>query len=140
MGCHFLFQGIFPTQGSNLCPCIGRWILHRRATREDILTMNDRLITAQSLLWGSQVCLSVRSFLPLPCSPSPVALATEGRALSCEFSVTFRFPVLCPPTDPSSLGRPPGSVLPSVFPLSCSWSVSVSGLQIGDAPLCALLS
>ena len=28
MGCHFLFQGIFPTQGSNHFSCIGRWILN----------------------------------------------------------------------------------------------------------------
>ena len=27
VGCHSLFQGIFPTQGSNLVFCIGRWIL-----------------------------------------------------------------------------------------------------------------
>ena len=26
--------GIFPDQGSNLCPCIGRWILNHCATRE----------------------------------------------------------------------------------------------------------
>ena len=34
MGCHFLLQGIFPTQGSNphLLHC--RWILHRWVTRE----------------------------------------------------------------------------------------------------------
>ena len=31
MGCHFLLQGIFLTQGLNLClllSCIGRWILY----------------------------------------------------------------------------------------------------------------
>ena len=32
VGCHALLQGIFPTQGSNLClyiSCIGRWVLYR---------------------------------------------------------------------------------------------------------------
>ena len=27
VGCHFLLQGIFPTQGSNYISCTGRWIL-----------------------------------------------------------------------------------------------------------------
>ena len=31
VGCHFLLQGIFPTQGLN---CIGRWILYHGATWE----------------------------------------------------------------------------------------------------------
>ena len=34
VGCHFLLQGIFPTQGSNLCVRIGRWILYHWATWE----------------------------------------------------------------------------------------------------------
>ena len=37
VGCHFCLQGIFPTQGSNLClPCLlhCRWILYRLVTRE----------------------------------------------------------------------------------------------------------
>ena len=34
VGCHFLFQGIFPTQGSNSCLLHCRWILYRQATRE----------------------------------------------------------------------------------------------------------
>ena len=28
MGCHFLLQGIFPSQGSNPCLLLGRWILY----------------------------------------------------------------------------------------------------------------
>ena len=35
-GCHFLLQGIFPTQGSNPCLLHCRWILHCWATREDL--------------------------------------------------------------------------------------------------------
>ena len=37
VGCHFLLQGIFPTQGWNpRCPCLlcGRWILYQWATWE----------------------------------------------------------------------------------------------------------
>ena len=32
--CHFLFQGIFPTQGPNLHLLLGRWILYHRTARE----------------------------------------------------------------------------------------------------------
>ena len=28
VGCRFLLQGIFPTQGSNLFSCIDRWVLY----------------------------------------------------------------------------------------------------------------
>ena len=34
VGCHFLLQGIFPTQGSNLPLLLGRWILYHWATCE----------------------------------------------------------------------------------------------------------
>ena len=34
VGCNFLLQGIFPTQGSNLHLLLGRWILNHRATWE----------------------------------------------------------------------------------------------------------
>ena len=34
MGCHFLLQGIFQIQGSNLRLLLGRWILYHGATRE----------------------------------------------------------------------------------------------------------
>ena len=40
MGCHFLLQGIFLTQESNLhllVSCIGRWILYHRATWETLV-------------------------------------------------------------------------------------------------------
>ena len=32
--CHFLLQGIFPTQGSNPCLLLGRWIRYHLATWE----------------------------------------------------------------------------------------------------------
>lgn len=34
VGCHFLLQGVFPTQGSNLCLLHCRWILYCWTTRE----------------------------------------------------------------------------------------------------------
>ena len=34
VGCHFLLQGIFPTQESNPCLLYCRWILYHSATRE----------------------------------------------------------------------------------------------------------
>ena len=34
VGCHFLLQGIFPTQGSSCISYLGRWILYHWATRE----------------------------------------------------------------------------------------------------------
>ena len=34
MGCHFLLQGIFPTQGLNTCLPLGQWILYHWTTRE----------------------------------------------------------------------------------------------------------
>ena len=44
VGCHFLLQGIFPTQGSNLClfvSCVGWQILYHCATWEDALQTTD---------------------------------------------------------------------------------------------------
>ena len=37
MGCHFLLQGIFPTQGSNPCLLLGRRILYQWATWEALI-------------------------------------------------------------------------------------------------------
>ena len=37
MGCHFLLQGNFPTQGSNPCLQVGRWILYHCATWEALI-------------------------------------------------------------------------------------------------------
>ena len=34
VGCHFLLQGIFPTQGSKLCLLLDGWILHHCASAE----------------------------------------------------------------------------------------------------------
>ena len=37
-------RGIFPDQGSNLCPCIGRWIPVHRATKESPLWGFDKAV------------------------------------------------------------------------------------------------
>ena len=39
MGCHFLIQRIFPTQGLNPGILLGRWILYHWATRETLSFM-----------------------------------------------------------------------------------------------------
>ena len=44
MGCHFLLQGIFPNQGSNLGLQLGRWILHHWVTREDRQKLYNSII------------------------------------------------------------------------------------------------
>ena len=50
VGCHFLLQEIFPTQGSNACLLLGRWILYHWATREDkyYVHMNGKVLGGQS--------------------------------------------------------------------------------------------
>ena len=40
-GCHFLFQGIFPTQGLNLC-LLGRWIHHWDTSEAHVLRILPR--------------------------------------------------------------------------------------------------
>ena len=49
MGCHFLLQGVFPTQGSY----VGRWILYHCTSWE----------THQPLAWGQPTCLLLCSIL-----------------------------------------------------------------------------
>ena len=41
VGCHFLLQGIFPTQGTNLRPLHCRWILYHWATGKPAFTSNS---------------------------------------------------------------------------------------------------
>ena len=49
VGCHFLLQGVFPTQGSY----VGRWILYHCTSWE----------THQPLAWGQPTCLLLCSIL-----------------------------------------------------------------------------
>ena len=45
VGCHFLLQGIFPTQGSDLRLLLGRWILKHWTTWEALLKRLERFAT-----------------------------------------------------------------------------------------------
>ena len=54
MGCHFLLQGIFPTQGSNLRLLHGRWILYR---------LSHQGSTVSCLYLGKSLCLHWFFFL-----------------------------------------------------------------------------
>ena len=53
-GCHFLLQGIFPTQGSNSNFLLGRWILCHWATWEASLK-EHYLFTISIYLWMKTV-------------------------------------------------------------------------------------
>ena len=75
MGCHFLFQGIFLTQGSmNPCLLLDRWILHHWVTRDAwfcdfvILSLSHIQLLATPLTAACQASLSYTvswSFLKL---------------------------------------------------------------------------
>ena len=54
VGCHFLPQGIFPTQGSNLHLLPGRWILKHWATREAGLYVTFVQIKEKYPLWADE--------------------------------------------------------------------------------------
>ena len=58
MGCHFLLQGIFPTQGSNpgLSHC--RWILYRLSHQESLNTQLGKL-----KLRGSFYCVHLKKWI-----------------------------------------------------------------------------
>ena len=55
VGCRFLLQGIFPTQGSNPCLLHCRWILYHWATREALLWLGSW--KANSRMW-TQIVLA----------------------------------------------------------------------------------
>ena len=51
VGCHFLLQGIFPTQGSNSCllvSCIDRWIIYHCTTWEALILTSLSVIDIDS--------------------------------------------------------------------------------------------
>ena len=48
MGCYFSLQGIFPTQGSNLSPCIGKWLLYHGTARETLNNIQFSSVTQSS--------------------------------------------------------------------------------------------
>ena len=88
VGCHFLLQGIFPTQESNmhlLCLCTGSWALHHWAAGVTAFTNVDLYSAWTPPLCPGSVSLSV--FAPkwnaTPRAPllSEAALLTERRAI-----------------------------------------------------------
>ena len=56
--------GIFPGQGSNPCPCIGRWILNHSATREAQQLISFKLHTILSSLMKSCAACSSSPRIP----------------------------------------------------------------------------
>ena len=65
VGCHFLFQGIFPTQGSNPrlhISCIRKWILYHWATWEVL----NSFYFSKILGWGSRNCLCIMVWKGVP--------------------------------------------------------------------------
>ena len=111
LGCHFLLQGIFPTQGSNLCPLhllYCRRTLYHWATREGwvlyVSKVNDLCShgASCSLLFFSHSVVS-DSLQPhglqharLPC-PSPTPKVCSNLCPSSRW---------CHPTTPSSVTPP----------------------------------
>ena len=65
VGCHSLFQGIFPTQGSNLCLLLGRQILYHWATWET----PESLLVVSNLPNPSPQFSSVTQSCPTLCDP-----------------------------------------------------------------------
>ena len=90
MGCHFLLQGIFSTQGSNPC------LLHCQA---DFLPLSHREVHID-IYMGFSVVLAIQSCLtpcdPMDCSPpgSPVHGVFQARTLEwVAISFSRGFPV-----------------------------------------------
>ena len=105
VGCHFLLQRIFPTQGSNLCllqvSCIGRWIIYHWAIRAYIPSLLS---------------------LP-PTQPSRSAHSTELSSL-CSFPLVIYFThrvylsMLLSQFTPVSFSRNPRPVSTNLFSTS----------------------
>ena len=62
VGCHFLLQGIFPTQGSNLGLLRGRWILypHREVSKAPLIhswIKAKNCSTSVLLAFGAVLCI-----------------------------------------------------------------------------------
>ena len=55
VGCHFLLQGIFPTQGSILCLLHCRWILYCWATREALYYIHTHIYHTHTMKYYSAI-------------------------------------------------------------------------------------
>ena len=114
MGCHFLLQGIFPTQKSNLC--LRRWTVYHWITREAMFTHTCALIHQRLEKEKGNKCFSFfylpivqLSLLPIhPCGQEEMVAANRLLHIlwgpNC-CSVAKSCPTLCDSIDCS----PPGS-------------------------------
>ena len=82
VGCHFLLQGIFPTEGLNPCLLLSRWILYHWATRE-------AQIMLKLCLFGNEINLcSTLYFLSNYCTFSSPLCNTKAFYILCIFFCT----------------------------------------------------
>ena len=91
VGCHFLLQGIFLTQGSKLhllCLGIGRWILYHCTTKKYCRRMSLCPSRASELMWAFEPLRALKAIWRSCCS------------------VTQSCPTLCDPMDCSTPGFP----------------------------------
>ena len=80
MGCHFILQGIFLTQGSNWHLLLGRWILYHWATRETHLFLFRApymLLLPVVLFWGIFSLSTLLRLLPVAVA-HPVTSCADG--------------------------------------------------------------
>ena len=91
--------GIFPDQGSNPCPCIGRQILNHCATREaqPWFFFDSSCLVLQEALWVLRFCFPQGSAIPLhswfvlSSPPLPLVLFQAVGLLEIVFSVRYLF-------------------------------------------------
>ena len=100
MGCYFLLQGIFPTQGSNPSLLHCRWILYYWATREALVCLlNLLLVCLLNLLMSSQGMVLGGSLALPPAGPQGKCELTLSLVLLPGFSgkpsLAHTRPVLC---------------------------------------------
>ena len=104
-GCHFLFQGIFPTQGSNpsLCvSCIGKQILYPCTTWEALTWMHQVLVVALQIFicsmwtpsWGMRDLVPWTGIKPRPSALGLGILShwtTKEALVFCTLTLCFSF-------------------------------------------------
>ena len=86
VGCHFLLQGIFPTQGLNPVPLHCRQILYGSATREAPIYSNYWLFTTDALLIGQYPCYLLLLF---SCQVMSDSVAPRIAARQASLSLTI---------------------------------------------------
>ena len=102
VGCHFLLQGIFPTQGSNRIAsisCAGRWILYQYTTWGDPATIQESWFLLSS---GNQSQIWQWAWRPEGFPRSSVIKESAWNAGESE--VAQLCPTLCDPVDCSLPG------------------------------------